>query len=80
MTKFSMLETIISLSDIEDHINELRGLLIECAPHVEATVGAEHMLDGFGGRKECPSDDLAGRVKAMIESFEEHFEVEDGSA
>lgn len=46
-------------------INRLRSLLAECAPHIIASHGAEHMLDGFLPTHR-PVDDLVARIKAIL--------------
>ena len=48
--------------------SELHALLAECEPHVLASVGAEHLLDGFRPQRR-PLDDLADRVRAALGMF-----------
>lgn len=47
---------------------EALNLLREALPYIESQNGAEHMLDGFRGRKPAPSDDLLSRVKALLDA------------
>lgn len=47
---------------------EAVNLLREALPYIESQNGAEHMLDGFRGRKPAPSDDLLSRVKALLDA------------
>jgi len=43
----------------------LRGLLAECVPHVMASHGAEHLLDGFRPRAR-PIDKLVERLEVFM--------------
>lgn len=44
---------------------EARALLAECVPHVMASHGAEHMLDGFRPQRR-PIDDLVERLDVFM--------------
>ena len=48
-----------------NRMNELQSLLEMSAPHVFASAGAAHMMDGFRPRRH-PIDELVDRIKAMI--------------
>jgi hypothetical protein len=48
-----------------DEIKRLLALLSECAIHVVASNGAEHMLDGFKPQKR-PTDSLVKRLKTVL--------------
>lgn len=50
----------------EAAITRIFPLIIEALPHVQATAEAEHMLDGFGQRKELPVDELVKRMKSVL--------------
>ena len=49
----------------DNRMNELQALLEMSAPHVFASAGAAHMLDGFRPRSR-PIDELVERIKAVI--------------
>lgn len=51
---------------LNDFINEAIEIISECAPIIMAHNGAEHMLDGFSGRKDRPSDGLAKRINRIL--------------
>ena len=46
-------------------INRLRSLLAECIPHVIASSGAEHTLDGLSPKLR-PVDDLVDRINTVL--------------
>jgi hypothetical protein len=55
------------LDAIADRLHELRAIIRDAMPIVAAQNGAEHMLDGFSGRKARPSDGLLARMQAEID-------------
>jgi len=49
----------------DNRMNELQALLEMSAPHVFASAGAEHMLQGFYPKR-LKIDDLVDRIKSVI--------------
>ncbi len=49
----------------ENRLNELQALLEMSAPHVFASAGAAHMMDGFKPKR-LPIDELVDRIKAVL--------------
>lgn len=51
----------------ENRINELQALLEMAAPHVFASAGAAHMMDGFKPKR-LPIDEFVERIKVVLPS------------
>jgi hypothetical protein len=46
--------------------NKLKCLLRDAHIYVESQCEAEHMLDGFGGRKKRPTDDFLKKINEAL--------------
>lgn len=54
------------LERTKGELERVRGLLMVALPHVEASAGAQHLMDGFRPRKR-PLDDAVEEIRAALE-------------
>jgi len=56
-----------AISEAAERLQELKILLCQCWPHVYASHGAEHMMDGFKPKIRPEIDSLFNRVKQEVD-------------
>lgn len=59
-------EARAELERTKEDLGRVRGLLMVALPHVEASAGAQHLMDGFRPRKR-PLDDAVEEIRAALE-------------
>lgn len=57
--------------DAVQHIERLRAALKSARVHVYSQSAAEHMMDGFGPRKQQPTDTLLANIDELLASEQE---------